>query len=288
MRVAISRHASNDVGELLRHCGRVVRCSIGHVGAEQLKKFGLEPRDRRINRQDHSPIVCICTLNPTMSTCKSLLRACPSQRQAPSLLPLTQCRLESTTRRHRKLLALPEAPSYTANDSSPTLVFNPPSSAPNVYHTPVKFMPKEDKRRQLHASAQEYAFRVAHARQTSPIAAPGTPLHTTTTGSRMPPRPSSALPTAVRAPYEKKYHVSEAEVAEMRRLRSADPDTWTRVRLAEKFGCSQFFVGLVAKNAAKAERVERDHEDMRRKWGQRRREAREDRGRRKLLWGRDA
>lgn len=60
------------------------------------------------------------------------------------------------------------------------------------------------------------------------------------------------------------------------------------MKLAEKFGCSQFFVGMVAKNEGKAERVNREHEAARMKWGTRRREAREDRGRRKVLWGRDA
>ncbi|KAI4920720.1 uncharacterized protein J4E92_008364 [Alternaria infectoria] len=221
-----------------------------------------------------------------MSTCKSLLRACPSQqRSTPSLLPLTQCRFESTTRRHRKLLALPEAPSYTPDRSAPTLVFNPPSSAPNVYHTPLKFLPKEDKRRTMYAAAQQYATKLAHTRQSSPIAAPGTPL---STEAFLPPRPSASLPAPLRKPYEKTYHLNEEDIAEIRRLRSADPDTWTRVKLADKFGCSQFFVGMVAKNEKKAERVEKEHEAMRRKWGTRRREAREDRGRRKVLWGRDA
>jgi hypothetical protein len=219
-----------------------------------------------------------------MSTCKSLLRASFQTRQS-SLLPTTQCRHESSTRRHRKLLALPEAPSYTSNTSAPTLVFNPPSSAPNVYHTPLKFLPKEDKRRQLFKAAEQYASRDAHSKQTSAIAAPGTPLHTS---GFLPPRPSANLPAPLRQPYEKTYHLTEAEVAEIRRLRSKDPEQWTRVRLAEKFGCSQFFVGLVAKNEGKGERVESGHEEQRRKWGVRRREAREDRGRRKVLWGRDA
>jgi hypothetical protein len=149
----------------------------------------------------------------------------------------------------------------------------------------LKFLPKEDKRRQLYAAAQQYANQVAHSRQTSSIAAPGTPL---STGSHLPPRPTSALPSPVRQPYDKTYHLTETDIKEIRRLRSEDPDTWTRVKLAEKFGCSQFFVGMVAKNEGKAERVAKEHEDARRKWGVRRREAREDRGRRKVLWGRDA
>jgi hypothetical protein len=219
-----------------------------------------------------------------MSTCKPLLRICSRQRQ-PSHLPLVQCRHESTTRRHRKLLALPEAPSYTSDRPEPTLVFNPPSSAPNVYHTPLIFLPKEDKRRQLYAAAQAYATASAHRRQTSPIATPGTPL---SSGSFLPPRPSTTLPTPVRAPYEKKYHLTTAEIDEIRQLRSSDPHTWTRVKLAEKFGCSQFFVGMVAKNAEKATVVSKEHEEARRRWGARRKIAREDRERRKVLWGRDA
>ncbi|USP78490.1 uncharacterized protein yc1106_05764 [Curvularia clavata] len=222
-----------------------------------------------------------------MSTCKSLLRACPSQWQPVSLLPRTQTRFESTTRRHRKLLALPAAPSYTPDTSSPSLIYNPPSSAPNVHHMPLKFLPKEDKRRQLYASAHQQAQHAALARQNPSIASPGTPLHSPS-GAHLPPRPSTALPPPVRTPYEKKYHLSETEVAEIRRLRAADPDTWTRVKLAEKFGCSQFFVGLVAKNEGKAGRVERQHDEARQKWGTRRREAREDRGRRRELWGRDS
>lgn len=219
-----------------------------------------------------------------MSTCKTLLRISPTQRQ-PSLLPLLHCRHESTTRRHKKLLALPEAPSYTPDREAPTLIFNPPSSAPNVYHTPLKFLPKHDKRRQLYAAAQIYSTTTAHRRQTSPIAQPGTPL---SASSFLPPRPSTALPTPVRTPYEKSYNVTEEQVEQIRALRAEDPNKWTRVRLAEKFGCSQFFVGMVAKAVEKAERVEAEHERMRRRWGARRREAREDRERRKILWGRDA
>jgi hypothetical protein len=219
-----------------------------------------------------------------MSTCKTLLRICSKQRQ-PSLTPLTQCRHESTTRRHKKLLALPEAPSYTSNRSEPTLIFNPPSSAPSVYHTPLKFLPKEDKRRNLYTAALHTQHTTALRTRTSPIAAAGTPLHT---ASHLPPRPSNHLPAPVRAPYEKKYHLTDAEISEIRSLRTQDPYTWTRVKLAEKFGCSQFFVGMVVKAKDRAKEVEAGHEEARQRWGVRRREAREDRGRRKEQWGRDA
>ncbi|KAH8701303.1 mitochondrial ribosomal protein subunit L20-domain-containing protein [Phaeosphaeriaceae sp. PMI808] len=218
-----------------------------------------------------------------MSTCKTILRICPRQRQ-PFVVPLIQCRHESTARRHKKLLALPEAPSYTSKGSSPTLVFNPPSSAPNVYHTPFKFLPKDDKRRQLYSASLATSTSTAHRTQFSPIASPGTPLHTP---SHLPPRPSAALPTPVRQPYEKKYHLSEAEIAEIRKLRTQDPRLWTRVRLAEKFGCSQFFVGMVVQARGRAKEVEKEHAEARKRWGVKRRTAREDRARRKERWGRD-
>jgi hypothetical protein len=218
-----------------------------------------------------------------MSASKSVLRTCLNTRQ-PSLVPRVQCRHESTARRHRKLLALPEAPSYTPSSSAPSLIFNPPSSAPSVYHTPLKFLPKDDKRRQMYAHALSASSSAALRHKSSPVAAPGTPL---SANSHLPPRPSAALPAPVRTAYDKKYHLSEAQIAEIRQLRLGDPDKWTRVKLAEKFGCSQFFVGMVVKVPEKAARVEAEHQGMREKWGKRRREAREERERRKVLWGRD-
>ncbi|KAF1360858.1 hypothetical protein EJ07DRAFT_164984 [Lizonia empirigonia] len=199
-----------------------------------------------------------------MSASKPLLRTCLSTRQ-PSLLPRVQCRHESTKRRHMKLLALPEAPSYTPSRPEPSLIFNPPSSAPSVYHTPLKFLPKDDKRRQLYSAALSYSNTTALRRQSSP----------------------ASLPAPVRSPYEKKYHLDEAAIEEIRRLRLGDPDKWTRVKLAEKFGCSQFFVGMVVKVPEKAERVSQEHAEAREKWGKRRKMAREERERRKVLWGRD-
>ncbi|KAL6709359.1 hypothetical protein ACN47E_001766 [Coniothyrium glycines] len=222
-----------------------------------------------------------------MSTCKTLFRACPTPRAQPSssLTPLLQARHESTTRRHRKLLALPSTPSYTPTTSAPTIIFNPPSSAPNVYHTPPIFLPKHDKRRPLYAQEAARHTAAALRTQTPSIARTGLAL---TTPSLLPPRPSAPLPSPVRAPYQKTYSVTPAQMDEMRALRAADAQHWTRVRLAEKFSCSQFFVGLVARNADKAERVEREHEGRRAMWGERRRRAREERARRREGWGRDA
>jgi len=129
-------------------------------------------------------------------------------------------------------------------------------------------------------------------RTASPVAKPGTALHETnsTFPAALRPRiPDTArLPPALKDPAEKKYHLTEVEVAEIRRLRAEDPHTWTRKRLAEKFDCSQFFVSIVAKNEQAGKEYEQRLEAAKKRWGAGRTLARHERGRRKELWGRDA
>jgi hypothetical protein len=91
----------------------------------------------------------------------------------------------------------------------------------------------------------------------------------------------------IRTPYEKKYHLGQAEIDEIRRLRAEDPRKWTRVALAEKFECSQFFVSLCCTSPIMAKENEEKLAETKRKWGRRKTEAREDRQTRKVLWGRD-
>lgn len=71
-------------------------------------------------------------------------------------------------------------------------------------------------------------------------------------------------------------------------MRSEDPYKWTRAKLAEKFDCSQFFVGIVAEAPSEKKVAEQGKlEEIQAKWGRRRRYAREDRGKRRELWGKD-
>ena len=58
----------------------------------------------------------------------------------------------------------------------------------------------------------------------------------------------------------------------MRKLRAEDPTKWTRSRLAERFQCTSLFVSRVTGDSVTVEY---------------KREAREDRERRKEAWGRD-
>ncbi|KAK5108687.1 hypothetical protein LTR62_008092 [Meristemomyces frigidus] len=148
------------------------------------------------------------------------------------------------------------------------IIFNPPSSTPNVYHTPSLFLPQDDPRRKLHTRAL-------------------TPQSASTT-SPADPSQTSALPKPIRPIYEKKYHLTPQQVEEVRALRKEDPRKWTRVRLAEKFECSQFFISLCCSAPEIKEEREKQLEEIKRKWGRRKTEAREARWIRKEGWGMDA
>ena len=182
--------------------------------------------------------------------------------------PLCQAprRHESSSRRTTKRLRVKPDPSFTASISPSQvrdhIVFNPPSSAPSPHQTPAAFLPRGDPRRELLSQSHEHANPYSD--------------------------PSRHLPPAIREPPEKKYHLREKEIEEIRRLRTEDPNKWTQNKLAEKFECSQFFIGMVSK--APKERIEKakkELEEVKEKWGQRRRYAREDRQKRRELWGRD-
>jgi len=184
------------------------------------------------------------------------------------LISYTPCRHESSARRTTKRLRTKPDPSFTssipASQMNDHIVFNPPSSAPSPYHTPPVFLPPNDPRRKLLAQSHSHA---------NPYDQPDRRLPPMLTGHR---------------PYEKKYHLREKEIEEIRRLRTEDPFKWTRTKLAEKFDCSQFFVGMVC--PASKEKMDKHDEEIERikaKWGRRKRYAREDRGKRRELWGRD-
>lgn len=175
-------------------------------------------------------------------------------------------RHESSTRRTTKKLRVKPDPTFKAfihpDKVKDHIVFNPPSSAPSPYYTPVAFLPRNDPRRRLLAESHSHA---------NPYQGPDDPL-----------------PPAVRKPHEKKYHLTDKDIVEIRRLRTEDPSTWTRTKLAEKFECSPFFVGMVvpvSEERLKQKRLEL--EEVKSKWGPKRRIAREQRAARRATWGRD-
>lgn len=218
---------------------------------------------------------------------------------------LPQRRHESSYRRQIQRLSIPPAPSFTnaPNKASPApssshVIFNPPSSSPNVYHTPQKFLPLGDKRRALYAGAASM-YNMSTPTPTiqpsdalSAFAKPGTQLHESHSTHPSGLRPSvpkgMPLPQSLKALHRKKYHLGPEEITEMKRLRKEDPKQWSLLRLAEKFQCSQLFVQIACKNEDAGREHERRRDEARKLWGPRKMRARVERVRRRELWGRDA
>jgi Mitochondrial ribosomal protein subunit L20 len=141
------------------------------------------------------------------------------------------------------------------------IVYNSPSSPPSVFDTPLLFLPKDDKRRKLFGNAT-----------------------TSTLATSNPELPPLAMP---QAKYER-HHLTEEDVAEIKRLRMGDPENWSTAQLARKFNCSARFIAMCCetteeKVAAEKEKLER----VKARWGPKRRKAREDRAKRKEIISRD-
>jgi hypothetical protein len=178
------------------------------------------------------------------------------------------------------MLRVKQDPSF-APSTEPTerIIFNPPPSAPNVYHTPLKFLPPSDPRRKLHQEVAEAAASAIPKESTSVLA--------TIAAQRAASQLKAEDLQPIRPIYEKKYHLKQDDIDEIRRLRKEDPRYWSRLRLAEKFACSQFFVSLCVTAPEVAQEKEAEAEAARAKWGRRKMEAKTARVERKKLWGQD-
>ncbi|CAK7234750.1 hypothetical protein SCUCBS95973_009040 [Sporothrix curviconia] len=157
-------------------------------------------------------------------------------------------------------------PAASGNGAT-TLLYNPPASASSVYHTPFKFLPKSDPRRRSNLTA---LFKSAPA-SSSPSTSQAPEL-----GHR------SYAPT-------KQYHLTEEDVAELRRLRALDPIEWSVHRLARHFECSPIFVMLAVRSSAEHRQAKlAQAEAARARWGPIRSKARSDRvKRREMLYNGD-
>ena len=171
----------------------------------------------------------------------------------PSTLKIWR-RWESSARRTTKKLRVKPDASFKASVAPEKLtdhiVFNPPSSSPSPYQTPPAFLPPHDPRRTLLAQSHRFA---------NPYIDPAYKLP----------------PLSRKVQKEKKHHLKPEDMEEIRRLRRQDPYKWTRKTLAEKFECSQFFIGLVAEATPEKKQMESDKIlAIQNKWGKRRRTAR--------------
>ncbi|TRX97241.1 hypothetical protein FHL15_002035 [Xylaria flabelliformis] len=194
----------------------------------------------------------------------SLKHTTPSSAVTPVFRSVASRRHQSTTSRTKKALKLPPHPDFLTPQSGQNhVIFNPPAAAPSVYHTPFKFLPKSDPRRQANLSQ---------------LLRSSSDLHTSSRSTELPP-PMSKLEMR-----ERKYNVTKEQVEEMRQLRAADPATWSVLKLAEKFNCRPYFVMICCKASPEHKEMENKRlEDIKSRWGTIRTKAREERQKRKEL-----
>ncbi|QLQ81985.1 hypothetical protein HG537_0G02390 [Torulaspora globosa] len=84
---------------------------------------------------------------------------------------------------------------------------------------------------------------------------------------------------------EKTYHLKPSDVAEIQRLRSENPEVYTRKALAQQFKVSRLFISLVS-DASTQRKQEMDSrlDQIKSQWHEKRRAARTDRIKRKQYW----
>ncbi|KAH6690598.1 mitochondrial ribosomal protein subunit L20-domain-containing protein [Plectosphaerella plurivora] len=192
---------------------------------------------------------------------QNLLAAVSSQATVASR------RSHQTWSRTKRALNIAPHPDYAPSRGSDAIIFNPPAAEPSVLHTPYKFLPKTDPRRR-HADLSSLF--------TSPVRSAGA---TSTSGAE--PKLPPALNFKSRNP---SYHLSQMDVAEIRRLRAEDPVTWSVTKLADKFNCSKVFITIcTAAPREHKEKLERRLEITKSRWGAIRTKARSERTKRKEM-----
>jgi hypothetical protein len=190
-----------------------------------------------------------------------------SFRRTATHLPLTARRTQATTSRTKRALKIAPHQSFLNHTNEDHIIYNPPSSAPSVYHTPFKFLPRTDPRRQ--ANLTQLIRSASPATSTGATLAPL--VGTSPNGGFVPP----------------KQNVTRDQVEEMRALRASDPTKWSVLALAKKFNCSNWFVMMCCKASAEHRASEKARlEAIKARWGPIRTKAREEREKRKAMLAR--
>ncbi|KAK4042711.1 mitochondrial ribosomal protein subunit L20-domain-containing protein [Parachaetomium inaequale] len=213
---------------------------------------------------------------PAVACCRRAASSAPaSTRPILNTLP-SGARQKSTAARTRRALNIPPHPSFltqTGNNAEgrPTtdqIIYNPPSSAASVFHTPFKFLPKNDPRRRANLASELFASSATIHFNTNPSS---TPSSSSTTAEEFP-----SIEGAPR--YRARHHLAPADIEEMRRLREADPAQNTVQALSARFQCSKLFVMMCCQAPREhRDKVKADLAQTQERWGPRRRAAREER-----------
>ncbi|KAF1813800.1 hypothetical protein P152DRAFT_457169 [Eremomyces bilateralis CBS 781.70] len=237
------------------------------------------------------------SIRPSRSSLQSFFSSIssrPSIRSSQCQFSLQQIRQESTRKRLKRKLKIAPSPAFTSStEQYDHILFAPPSSAPNIYHTPLKFLPAHDPRRHMLSSMSSAPASITPTGTPLTVDAPNSLMTALKSVSLKTPTQTishseseTALGPVIGPTGRKGYHLTEQDINEIRRLRLSDPKTWTVAKISQKFKCTEFFVRIVARNREAGKEHMRQMEEVQKGWGTKRREAREDRYRRQVLWGR--
>ncbi|KAG5952527.1 hypothetical protein E4U53_000660 [Claviceps sorghi] len=183
-------------------------------------------------------------------------------------LPLIPHRGHKTTARTKRALKIAPHDSFLPSRTEPfpaadTIIYNPPSSEASPAHTPFLFLPRSDPRR----SALQRIRQTLGAGATRSLSPGEGPADETD----LPPMMRYKRRTA-------RYHLTQEDVEEIRRLRAEDPITWSVGKLAAKFDCSDVFVKMVAPASKEHHQwLQAKLERKMARWGPKKIQAREDR-----------
>ncbi|KAI0012296.1 mitochondrial ribosomal protein subunit L20-domain-containing protein [Xylariaceae sp. FL0662B] len=210
----------------------------------------------------------LSTSSPTATTTSSPLLA--RRVAAAAAVTLTPRRHQSSTARTKRALKVaPHGSFLTPATESNHIIYNPPAAAPSVYHTPFKFLPRSDPRRQANLT------QLLHRASPSP---------SSSTSSSSSQHQQNLPPPVPTPPGTQRYNVTREQVEEMRALREDDPARWSVLKLAERYACSPIFVMMCCRASAEHRGQERERlEAIKARWGPIRSGAREERRKRKAL-----
>ncbi|KAH6840790.1 mitochondrial ribosomal protein subunit L20-domain-containing protein [Chaetomium sp. MPI-CAGE-AT-0009] len=226
---------------------------------------------------------------PAVACCRRAAFSAPTSSRvvlnSTTTLP-SGTRQKSTAARTRRSLNIPPHDSFLNPNSSaadrnarPTtgqIIYNPPSSAASVYHTPFKFLPKEDPRRRANLASELFA---ASTTLHYPSSSSSTnPNQSQSSDPTNPPSATDFPSIEGEARYRARHHLTKSDIEEMRRLRASDPVEHSVQSLSARFRCSKLFVMMCCQAPREhRDRVQAELEAARARWGPRRAAARGER-----------
>jgi len=209
-------------------------------------------------------------------------------------------RHKSSAARTRRALNIPPHPSFlgsnavaadrAARPTTDQIIYNPPSSAASVFHTPFKFLPQNDPRRRANLASELFAASTTIQYPSSSHSQSTQTTHPSEAQNHQQQEAAAGeggeeggdahpFPSIEGAPrYRARHHLTKADIEEMRRLREADPVAHSVQSLSFRFQCSKLFVMMCCQAPREhKDKVKAELDKAQERWGPRRRAARDER-----------